>query len=168
MSDRGELVRALVSHLRPLVLNSARVVEAGVRHVGWTVAGRAVVALLASDGPATVPVMARRLDLPRQAVQRQVDDLVALAHVEPQPNPDHRRSVLLRLTPAGRRAWDEVAATELAQMGRLALQLSEGDLRTAVAVLAALDEDLRDLARTRGPAVTGATARGRRREGTDR
>lgn len=154
MSERAELVRALVSHLRPLVLNSARVVEAGVRDLGWTVAGRAVVALLAQEGATAVPEIARRLDLPRQAVQRQVDDLVALGHVEPQVNPKHRRSVLLGLTPAGRSAWDEVAATELAAMAQLAPQLSEDDLRTATAVLAALQGDLRELVRVRGLAGT--------------
>ena len=149
MSSRAELVRALVSHLRPLVLNSARVVEAGVRDVGWSVAGRAVVAFLAQEGATTVPEVARRLDLPRQAVQRQVDDLLALGHVEHLANPRHRRSALLQLTPAGRLAWDGIEATELAAMGRMAPQQSDDDLRTAIAVLAALQDDLREVVRAR-------------------
>ena len=55
-----------------------------------------------SDGDLTVAAIARRLGLPRQAVHRVVDDLVAQAHVQKLPNPDHARTELISLTDAGR------------------------------------------------------------------
>jgi DNA-binding MarR family transcriptional regulator len=56
-----------------------------------------------SDAPRTVPQAARRLGLSRQAVQRVATDLIADDLAKALPNPDHRTSPLLALTPAGRR-----------------------------------------------------------------
>jgi DNA-binding MarR family transcriptional regulator len=54
-----------------------------------------------SDGPRTVPAIARRLGLSRQGVQRVANDLRAEGLVELRTNPDHARSPLVALTPTG-------------------------------------------------------------------
>ena len=143
MSPRADLVHEVLRHLRPLVLSSARVVEAGVRGVGWTVGSRAVVEVLREAGAATVPDIARRMDLPRQAVQRHVNDLATLGHVEQRTNPAHRRSVLIALTPDGAATFDRVRTRELRDLETLAAGCSTADLRTAAHVLAVLDRDVR-------------------------
>ncbi|HEX3802521.1 MAG TPA: helix-turn-helix domain-containing protein [Solirubrobacteraceae bacterium] len=76
-----------------------------------------------SDGDWTVPKIARRLGVTRQAVQRTADHLSAEGMIEFEANPDHERSPLTRPTPAGIAAlaaitvtasdWNEVAATGL-------------------------------------------------------
>jgi DNA-binding MarR family transcriptional regulator len=57
-----------------------------------------------SDGPRTVPQVARRLGLVRQSVQRTADHLESESLIRFVPNPDHMRSTLIELTPAGRSA----------------------------------------------------------------
>jgi DNA-binding MarR family transcriptional regulator len=62
------------------------------------------------DGDLTAATIARRLGLPRQAVHRVVDDLVEQGHVAKRANPDHVRSELVALTPAGRALLVELRA----------------------------------------------------------
>lgn len=144
----------VLGYVRPIVLNSARVVEDRVRVVGWTVGTRAVVEVLTAYGPATVPEIGRRLDLPRQAVQRHVDDLRRRGHVMTRENPKHRRSVLVVLTGEGAAAFDRVRTAELAELATVAPECSDDDLRTTARVLAGLDRDIR---------ARAAAARGRAR-----
>ncbi|WP_422935143.1 MarR family winged helix-turn-helix transcriptional regulator [Sinomonas sp. P47F7] len=54
-----------------------------------------------SGGDATVPAIARRLGITRQAVQRTTDQLEAVGHVQALPNPEHRGSPLMHLTRSG-------------------------------------------------------------------
>jgi DNA-binding MarR family transcriptional regulator len=144
MRSRGERIYALLREVRPVVLASVRVVEARVRDVGWTVGSRAVAEVLATTGAATVPQVAARLGLARQNVQRQVDDLARLGHVRARPNPAHRRSVLVELTPVGRREWERVHADELAEMADLAPEATDEELEAAARLLHALAAGIRD------------------------
>ncbi|MDX2592939.1 MarR family winged helix-turn-helix transcriptional regulator [Streptomyces sp. WI03-4A] len=65
---------------------------------------------VASDDPLTVPQAARRLGVSRQNIQRVANDLTSLELAAFEPNPDHRGSPLLTLTPRGRQALDRVTA----------------------------------------------------------
>jgi DNA-binding MarR family transcriptional regulator len=146
MSDRGSAVYALLRLVRPIVLNSARVVEAEVSALGWTVGSRAVMEVLCGEAPMTVPQVAARLSLARQNVQRHVDELVRLDHVTTSPNPAHRRSVLIRPTEAGRAAFRDLHDRELATLAQLAVACTDRELAIAARVLGALDHDIRDRA----------------------
>ena len=155
MSGRGAHLYELVRLARPIVLNSARVVEAGVREAGWTVGSRAVMEVLVHGGPTTVPRVAAQLSLARQNVQRQVDALVRLGHVAIAPNPGHRRSVLVQATDEGRRAFLRVHDRELADLAQLAPECSGRDIATAIEVLRHVDAGIR------ARAVDGARDEGR-------
>src|SRR5215472_5621041 len=63
----------------------------------WQVLG----ALALAGRPLTVPQIARRMGLTRQAVQASVNRLVSEALAEAGANLDHRRSPLIRLTELG-------------------------------------------------------------------
>lgn len=143
MPERGLVIYDVLRHLRPVVLNSARVVEAQVRALGWTVGSRAVVEVLSEGVPATVPQVAARLSLARQNVQRHVDELVRLGHAETLRNPAHRRSVHVQLTSAGRDAFARTRAQELVELASLAPECSDEELAASSKVLAALDRDIR-------------------------
>ncbi|MEU6557658.1 MarR family winged helix-turn-helix transcriptional regulator [Streptomyces sp. NPDC046915] len=65
---------------------------------------------VACEDPLTVPQAARRLGVSRQNVQRVANDLVALRLAAYEPNPDHRGSPLLTLTPGGRESLARVTA----------------------------------------------------------
>lgn len=53
------------------------------------------------DGARTVPGLARLRPVARQVMQRAVDSLVGRGLVTTQPNPEHRRSVLVALSTKG-------------------------------------------------------------------
>ncbi|MDH4108631.1 MAG: MarR family winged helix-turn-helix transcriptional regulator [Gammaproteobacteria bacterium] len=66
-----------------------------------TMAQRAVLEFLLKNGPGTVPAIARQRRVTRQHVQSLVNPLLEAGFVEPVENPEHRRSRLMALTPAG-------------------------------------------------------------------
>lgn len=141
--SHADAVYDVLRLVRPLVLSSARVVEAGTRPVGLTVGSRAVLEVLDATGPAPVPDVAERLDLPRQAVQRHVDELRRRGYVETRPNPAHRRSVLVTPTGDGTRVFRDLRAAEGRDLDEVALDCTAADLETARQVLAAILRDVR-------------------------
>ena len=143
MLARGPALYEVLRHVRPLVLNSARAVEAALRSEGLSVGMRAVLEILDEHGPATVPAIADRLDLARQGVQRHVNDLLALGHVESRANPAHRRSVLIALSRTGAAVIDRVRAGELRELAGLAQDCTPQEIETAAKVLRSLSRDVR-------------------------
>lgn len=133
----------VLRNVRPLVLNSARVVEASLRPEGLGVGMRAVLEVLHDHGPLTVPAIADRLDLARQGVQRHVNDLLVRGHVEQRRNPAHRRSVLIALTANGAEVIARVTADELDHLAAMAPECTEREIAAAVKVLQALNRDVR-------------------------
>lgn len=129
--------------VRPLTLNSARVVEASLRPHGLTVGMRAVLEILAEHGATAVPAIADRLDLARQGVQRHVDDLVVLGYVDTRPNPAHRRSALIALTRPGAELIADVREDELRHLAAMAGDCTPEEITAAVKVLRALNDDVR-------------------------
>jgi DNA-binding MarR family transcriptional regulator len=148
MSGRGEQIYEIVRQVRPLTLNSARVVQDRLRHRGLTVGMRAVLEILADAGPASVPDLARTLDVSRQATQRLANDLLRAGYAETAPNPRHRRSVLLSLTPSGSNTFAAIHRREIEELSALAPGCSEEDVRTAARVLSEVAADVRRLARS--------------------
>jgi DNA-binding MarR family transcriptional regulator len=93
-------------------------------------------------GPATVPQLARLRPVARQRIQRLADEAAEAGLVEFLDNPAHKRSRLLRLTPAGETAFAEMDARVKAIAERLTEGIDEKDLRTTVNVLGQLREKL--------------------------
>ncbi len=58
-------------------------------------------AVVEADRPPTVPQIGRSFGQPRQIVQRAANSLMAAGLIEPEPNPDHKRAMLLRPTAQG-------------------------------------------------------------------
>ncbi|WP_328471254.1 MarR family winged helix-turn-helix transcriptional regulator [Actinoplanes sp. NBC_00393] len=143
MNDKGAALYEVLRQVRPLVLNSARAVEASLRPERLTVGMRAVLEVLAEHGPAPVPAVAERLDLARQGVQRHVNDLIDLGHVVAKENPAHRRSVLITLTPAGAELFDRIREDELKTLAGLAADCTPAEIAAALKVLTALNRDVR-------------------------
>ena len=69
---------------------------------------------LHEGGASTVPAIARSRPAARQGVQRNADDLEAAGLIEYLPNPQHRRSKLLRLTSGGEKAYLRARDAQLA------------------------------------------------------
>ena len=141
--DRGSHLYEVLEQVRPLVLNSARVVEASLKPLGLTVGMRAVLKVLAEHGPATVPAIGEHLDLARQGVQRHVNDLIKLGHVVSRANPGHRRSVLVALTDVGTEAIGRISDDERRHLSQMVQDCSAEEIAAAVKVLQALNRHVR-------------------------
>jgi DNA-binding MarR family transcriptional regulator len=141
--DRGSDLYEVLEQIRPLVLNSARVVEASLKPLDLTVGMRAVLEVLANHGPATVPAIGAWLDLARQGVQRHVNDLLERGHVESRANPGHRRSVLIALTEAGAETIRHISEDERRHLSRMAQDCTAQEIAGAIKVLRALNQDVR-------------------------
>jgi DNA-binding MarR family transcriptional regulator len=127
--------------------------EEGLTAARWQVLG----AVALAGRPLTVPQIARRMGLTRQAVQASVNRLLAEALAETGENLDHRRSPLIRLTERGRQKY---AALDLRQI-RWINELSAGLKISDLAATARLLHDLSDKLE-----MTAPTGR-RRNEGDD-
>jgi DNA-binding MarR family transcriptional regulator len=128
----------------PLYRRVLRKVELAAPIEGLSVGVRAVLDLLRTRGPMTVPQLGRTQALSRQFVQRMVNDAAAQDLVEIAPNPDHRRSSLIRLTEVGDAAIMSVHAREHALLRQVGGELTAADvdacLRVLTQMLAAIDD----------------------------
>jgi DNA-binding MarR family transcriptional regulator len=102
---------------------------------------------VASEGTWTVPGIAQRLGISRQAVQRVVDDLVDDGLAALVANPAHRRSPHVALTAPGRRTLAAITAAARSWHRQIAGELSDtrlhrlhGDLRAVLDVVNHLDD----------------------------
>lgn len=97
--------------------------------------GRILLQLLQRHGPRTVPELAALRSTSRQNIQTLVNRLLAAGWITFQPNPAHRRSRLLALTPAGHRLLVAVDARESALLPELPAGLTAAELAVSADVL---------------------------------
>src|SRR5581483_10613623 len=102
--------------------------EALHRREPVTLGMRAVLEFLARQGPASVPAIARSRHVSRQHIQALVNRLREARLVELAENPAHRRSALVRLTPAGARLIDRMTAKEARALGAAKFGVSRAAL----------------------------------------
>src|SRR5215470_18789768 len=104
----------------------------------WQVLGAEALA----GRPLTVPQIARRMGLTRQAVQASVNRLLAGALVEARDNLDHRRSPLIALTERGGHKYAAVDRRQARWINELSAGLKITDLAAAARVLRDLGDRL--------------------------
>lgn len=114
---------------------------AGLSSARWQVLG------VVEHGPIPVAHVARVMGMTRQAVQQTADSLAADGLIDYHPNPHHRRAKLMRLTPAGRLALDQVQQRHAVWADRLGRQYAleellavRAQLRRIIASLEAAEE----------------------------
>jgi DNA-binding MarR family transcriptional regulator len=89
-----------------------------------------------SGEPLTVSRAARRLGTTRQAVQRSTDELVRAGLLTAQPNPDHKTSPYMRLTPDGTAVLERIT-TRASESRKLWLTDTDTDTDTAADIATA-------------------------------
>jgi DNA-binding MarR family transcriptional regulator len=105
--------------------------EEGLTSARWQVLG----AVALAERPRTVPQIARRMGLTRQSVHATVKRLVDDGLLELEPNADHRRSQLVRLTERGEAAYGAIDARQAEWVNRLADGIGCRELETTARVL---------------------------------
>ena len=142
--SREEAILAVVSEVRSL-FHELKMLAQEI-HGGSPLAGgrRGVMVNLLEDGDQTVPELARRRPVSRQHIQVLVDELLRDGLVRRRPNPAHRRSKLVSLTPKGRKAIRAMLEREVRLLRRLDLGADRGRLMAAAHLLEELRTALRD------------------------
>ncbi len=98
-------------------------------------ASRAVLQVLQRGGPQTVPQIARVRFSSRQNIQIVVNRLQKEGLVNVLENPEHKRSVLIRLTEQGQVAISEASRADAELNSRVLPSFSQADLSSAAGVL---------------------------------
>ena len=138
--DAATAVVLEIFRVNGLVLASGSQLAAqeGLTAARWQVMG----AVALAGRPLTVPQIARRMGLTRQAVQATVDRLLAEALAEARDNLDHHRSPLIALTERGRHTYAAVDRRQIRWINELSAGLQITDLAAAAGVLRELGDRL--------------------------
>jgi DNA-binding MarR family transcriptional regulator len=118
--------------------------QEGLTAARWQVLG----AVALAGRPLTVPQIARRMGLTRQAVQASVNRLLGEALVETCENLDHRRSPLIRLTELGKQKYAALDRRQIRWINELSAGMEISDLANAARLLHDLCDRLEITART--------------------
>ena len=105
--------------------------DEGLTSARWQVLG----AIALAGRPLTVPQIARRMGLTRQSVHATVRRLVHDGLVALEPNTDHRRSPLVKLTQHGLTVYSAVDRRQARWVNRLAEGIARSDLEATVRVV---------------------------------
>jgi DNA-binding MarR family transcriptional regulator len=97
------------------------------------------------EGSQTVPQIARSRPVSRQHIQKLANEMIADGVIELVDNPVHQRSKLLRLTPKGEVAFQEITERIAQEAERFAqdIDIDAAELEIAVKVLRQLREKLK-------------------------
>lgn len=109
---------------------------------GLTAGMRGLLLSIQRHGPTPVSKMAAMRPVSRQFIQRLADQMVEGGWVTTLPNPAHRRSPLIALTPKGDAAIVAIAKAESPQIARLAEGIAPADIAAAQRVLATIAQRL--------------------------
>lgn len=104
-----------------------------------------VLRLLKVNGAQTVPQIARYRYVPRQSVQKLVNEMLEDGVIEFVNNPAHKRSKLMRLTPKGETVFAELSDRIALLSETLAAQKNVEQLQDAVDIVKQLHQQLRDM-----------------------
>ncbi len=107
-----------------------------------TAAMRALLEHLDTNGPGTVPNIARAKSVSRQHIQLLADALAEAGLVRFAVNPGHKRSKLVNLTAEGAAAFAAIRAREAQALADLAGVIAPGDRKAAIHALQALNAAL--------------------------
>jgi len=95
-----------------------------------TAADRAVMEFLYPDQKLSVPAIAGKYRTSRQHVQVTANALLARGLLRSEPNPQHKRSPLMRLSEHGRDAFAEIRRNEESLIDKLFLDLDQQDIES--------------------------------------
>lgn len=131
---------------RPLMQAAEARVERGLDGTDLTVRMRAILEVLYNHGSATVPDIATKLEIKRQYVQLMINETLGGGLTVRLPNPRHRTSTMIALTPKGRALISDVMSRELRFVEQLGADIDTADISTALRVVGMLVERLKGCA----------------------
>lgn len=126
------------------LLNEVRLLYNRIVEVGETLHAdepvtlgmRAVLEYLQENGPTTVPDIARSRSVTRQHIQKLVNGLLDSGLVTLEPNPQHKRSLLVALTADGLRIIQRMRQREARFLDQAEFGLTPSCIRESASTLA--------------------------------
>lgn len=109
---------------------------------GITAGMRAVMEFLETNGPHTVPEIARARGVTRQRIQILANELIDAALVKSEANPAHKRSAKLQLSATGQRKMRRMREKEDTALASLGWPMKARDVAQAISVLRSVRETL--------------------------
>jgi DNA-binding MarR family transcriptional regulator len=107
-----------------------------------TPAIRGIIEILNDQGAITVPHLAKLRYVSRQSIQTIMDQMIEARWVEIKPNPFHKKSQLYQLSEEGKKAYTNMQNSEIKQMRRLNLDISEKKLEEMLETMNELNEKI--------------------------
>jgi DNA-binding MarR family transcriptional regulator len=135
-----------VQLVRPLLRNITKRVEADLEGAGVSVGQRAILEALLLLGRATAPQLTQALDVKRQFVARELQELHHRGLVVQEPNPKHRTSAFYSLTPESRGLIEGIRARERREFARFAGRYSAEEIAAFHRIMTALNEGMKERA----------------------
>ncbi|MEO1198379.1 MAG: MarR family winged helix-turn-helix transcriptional regulator [Pseudomonadota bacterium] len=123
---------------RLIAAGDALVADLGLTSARWQVLG----AIALSERPQTVSVIARRMGLTRQAVQRIVNDMAAVDLIAMKDNPADKRAKLARLTDRGQEVYETAISRQVPWANETAAGIVPTRLTEALEVLQTIGQRL--------------------------
>ncbi|MFV2034690.1 MAG: MarR family winged helix-turn-helix transcriptional regulator [Halocynthiibacter sp.] len=142
-----DLLYQIARLARPLHRQVDAAVATMLSNTSITIRMRAVLEALNDLGPSTVPGIARHLVTKRQYVQVMMNEVEHAHLVSREPNPAHKRSVLFKLSSAGKEVISGIRRAELTVLESLARDLTFDEIEKAHHVSEHLLEGYRRLNR---------------------
>lgn len=105
--------------------------EYGITSARWKILG----ALSLAGEPQTVPQIARKMGLTRQAVQRLVDAMHEDELLLFNENPDHKRAKLISLSEFGAMAYSQLGEKQSGWAVKCSADITQAELETTLSVL---------------------------------
>ncbi|NKX44639.1 MarR family winged helix-turn-helix transcriptional regulator [Roseicyclus persicicus] len=132
-----------VQLVRPLLRNITKRVEADLEGTGVSVGQRAILEALLGLSRATAPQLTRALDVKRQFVARELQDLHARGLVEQTGNPAHKTSAFYSLTPGSHALITAIRAREQAEFARFAAGYAREEIEAFHRIISALNAGMK-------------------------
>ena len=133
-----------------IAIGNALGADLGLTSARWQVLG----AISLSPVPLPVPHIARNMGLTRQAVQRSVDEMQADGLLQLEPNPHHRRAMLVAMTEKGELAYRSVSERHGRWAEGLMAGLSPESIEEASALLREIQRRIAGSITTSTPTLT--------------
>lgn len=125
MKEKVALAGELITEIRRSFQLLRQLSDTMNADVGVTAAMRSVMETLADHGSRTVPDIAAEKHVSRQHIQKNADELMRTGLAKSRPNPAHKRSVLIELTPAGRVLFETIRQSETELIERIVAPLPD-------------------------------------------
>lgn len=138
--DRVEAPARVVGEVRRLFHRLRALADGLHGDLGLNAGQRGILESLATEGPASVPQLARSRPVSRQHIQSLVDPMLAAGLIEAVPNPAHKRSPLMSMTERGRTVFATVQERERAILDRLLDGVSSEEVEVTARVLGILND----------------------------